>query len=64
MKTKKQISALINQFFVDCERDNRSPNDRNLDAWLWFTCPAQMREQVGAGIIADQRFKKERKGNE
>lgn len=50
------ITELVNQFFTDCERDNRQPNEENLRAWLWFVCPANLREEVGPAIRADDRW--------
>ncbi len=39
------------QYFADLQRDVRQDNNANLNAWLWFTCPANMREIVRAEIL-------------
>ena len=47
---------IADQFFTDCERDNRSPNPENLRAWLWFSCPAQLRSEIEELILRDKRY--------
>ncbi len=37
---------LTRQYFEDLLRDNRIDSDDNLRAWLWFQCPARLRNQV------------------
>lgn len=48
--------ALASQFFSDCEREGIPPSSGALTAWLWFTCPADMRTEVRALIERDTRF--------
>jgi hypothetical protein len=50
------MSELSVQFFRDCAADGREPNRENLNAWLWFTCPAPLREQTALEITTDHRF--------
>ncbi len=47
---------IADQFFIDAERDGRQINEVNLRAWLWFTCPAEMRVPVERAIRADERM--------
>jgi hypothetical protein len=51
-----RIAELANGFYLDCDRDGRTPNDKNLRAWLWMTCPAQFRAEVDEAIVADDRW--------
>lgn len=44
------IEQLAKQYFADLESDGRQDTDDNLRAWLWFTCPANLREPVAAKI--------------
>ncbi len=44
------INDLANQYFTDLEADGRTDSDDNLRAWLWFTCPANLREPVAEKI--------------
>lgn len=53
------VRDLAGGFFTDCDQDGRAPNDENLRAWLWFTCPAHMRPEAEAAIRADARFKRD-----
>jgi len=50
------ITELVNGFFTSCAKDGRQPNEENLRAWLWFICPANLREEVGPAIRADNRW--------
>ncbi len=50
------IERLTSQFFADCAQDYRLPNEENLRGWLWFTCPASLRIEVGTAIRANGRF--------
>ena len=47
---------LVTQFFADCAQDSREANEKNLHAWLWFSCPASMRIVVEPAIRADARW--------
>jgi len=55
MTEQTEIIALAMQYFTDLERDGREDNETNLHAWLWFTCPAYLREEVHAEIMLRQR---------
>ena len=61
MMTTPEITALAQQYFADLERDNRTDNDENLRAWLWFTCPAHMR--IGVGTAIEQERKRRAAGD-
>lgn len=50
------VIQLRNRFFQDCDAEGRVPNDETLRGWLWFSCPAQNREEVRNAIIQDPRF--------
>lgn len=52
----RMSQSLANQFFADAETDGREPNRTNLAAWLWFTCPANMRTDVESVVLKDRRF--------
>ena len=47
---------LVDQYFENCAQDARTPSRKNLNEWLWFICPAEVRSEVGAAIMADPRF--------
>ena len=53
----ERIPQLVDRFFADCQQENMSPNAEQLNGWLWFTCPANLRSQVGPAIEGDPRFK-------
>ena len=53
------VNELADGFFADCETDGREPNEVNLRAWLWFTCPARLRGEVATAIRADSRWPQE-----
>ena len=53
----EETRTLAEIFFTDCETDSRTPNEESLSAWLWFTCPAHLREKVKLTIKADNRFR-------
>jgi len=46
-----EIQQLAQQYFSDLDRDDRADTAENLRAWLWFTCPAHLREDVRATIL-------------
>ena len=46
------IARLARQFYEDLEADARTFSEENLNAWLWFTCPAEYRADVGPAILA------------
>ena len=50
------MKNLANQFFTDCNEDNRQPNTKNLLAWLCFACPAEHRAEVESQILSDPRW--------
>ena len=50
------IQEIANAFFTDCTVDGREPNSQSLRAWLWFTCPAELRDDAAQAITADARF--------
>jgi hypothetical protein len=52
MRQHLQAIALAGQYYADCEKDNRIPNDENLKPWLWFSCPAPLRALTTAMINA------------
>jgi len=60
MTEGETVAYLAHQYFVDLTRENQSDNDKNLRAWLWFTCPARLREQVSPAIL---KLRKENKHN-
>ncbi len=43
-------TKLAHQYFSDLASDGKADNDTDLDAWLWFTCPATMRAEVRCEI--------------
>jgi hypothetical protein len=45
-----EITNIVNQYYADLQRDGREDNEENLRAWLWFTCPAQLRREVDSAI--------------
>lgn len=57
------IAGLVDTFFADLEQDGRPATEDNLRAWLWFTCPAQLRGDVESAIRADSRWE-ERHGHQ
>ena len=52
----KNLKNLIDAFFADCRKEGLPPDSNGLRAWLWFTCPAQLRSEVGHAIAHDQRY--------
>jgi hypothetical protein len=46
----KDINVLAQGYFDDLESDGRNDTPENLRAWLWFTCPAILRQEVEAKI--------------
>jgi len=53
MHDQTEIIQLAAQYFTDLKRDNRKDTEENLNAWLWFTCPAHLRTEVQAEIEMD-----------
>ena len=53
------IAELVEVFYTDCAHDGRKPNEADLRAWLWFSCPARLRSRVEPAIHADDRWPKE-----
>lgn len=51
-----KVAELVARFYADCAADDRTPNEENLRAWLWFVCPAELRTQAGEAIAHDERF--------
>ena len=51
-----KVAELVARFYADCAADDRTPNEENLRAWLWFVCPAELRTQVDEDIAHDERF--------
>jgi hypothetical protein len=45
------VEQLSEQYFSDLASENRSDTDDNLTAWLWFTCPADRRDDVRQAIV-------------
>jgi hypothetical protein len=50
-----EIGLLAAQYFRDLERESRKDTASNLRAWLWFTCPANLREEVEAEIVKQRK---------
>ena len=48
--------TLAERFFEDCAMNNLRPRNEELIAWLWFTCPANLRHEVRFLIEADPRL--------
>jgi len=46
MMTDSYIPLLATKYFADLESDGRTDNEDNLTAWLWFSCPADLRTAV------------------
>ncbi|MFH0822349.1 MAG: hypothetical protein V2B18_06320 [Pseudomonadota bacterium] len=44
------ITMLASRYFADLLQDGRDHSADNLASWLWFTCPADLREPVRAEI--------------
>jgi hypothetical protein len=53
-KTPEQAKEVARQYFMDLAAEGRPNCPRNLQGWLWFTCPASMRTEVLA-VIKDMR---------
>lgn len=44
------IDDLARQYFRDLDETFRADTENNMISWLWFTCPANLREEVVAKI--------------
>jgi len=44
------VGTLAHKYFTDLESDKRVHSRDNLRAWLWFSCPADLRGPVGEAI--------------
>lgn len=53
----RQLRELRDGFFNDCTRDEKEITEENLQAWLWFSCPATMREDCVLAIRSNARWK-------
>ena len=47
---------LAARFFIDARREQQAKNEETLSAWLWFSCPAAMRQDVESAIRNDPRW--------
>lgn len=54
---RSQAVALVDCYFGDSTTDGKCINEKNLSAWLWFSCPAAMRAQVATAIRSDPRWR-------
>lgn len=52
---------LANQFFADCATEGRAADRESLNAWLWFSCPADLRGPVRGIIESDGRYQQGKK---
>jgi len=49
------IDNLAKRYFIDLSANSREDTDENLRAWLWFSCPADLRDAVRERILALRR---------
>lgn len=54
MTPNELTTQLTRQYFTDLKSAGREDNDKNLQSWLWFTCPADMR------VIVEERIEVQR----
>ena len=54
---KDRRERLVQKFFADCAEAELVPNRENMFYWLWFTCPAGERADIGKLIKRDDRFR-------